>query len=93
MLGQAGRARAASAREIFLFELARRYSFDDDAAAAAARSTASTSHEGPLEALLRFNPSDDTSLKLEADYNTLFSGLASTALSGSSASGTATRSA
>jgi hypothetical protein len=31
---------------------------------------------------VRFNPSDATSLKLEADYDTLFKGLQSTSLSG-----------
>jgi hypothetical protein len=41
-----------------------------------------TSQSGPLESLLRFIPTDRTSVKFEADYDTLFSGLSSTALSG-----------
>jgi hypothetical protein len=42
-----------------------------------------TSRLGQVEALLRLDPSPVTSLKLEADYDTLFSGLRSTGLSGS----------
>ena len=69
------------AREIFFFELSRRYSFDE------LRPLQSfgvqTSQGGPLEALVRFNPSNDTTVKLEASYSTLFSSLDSTGLTGS----------
>lgn len=69
-----------SAREILSFELAQRYSFDD--AQPLQQNAGETSQEGPLEALLRFNPGDRTSLKVEAEYNTLVNSLASTSLSG-----------
>jgi LPS-assembly protein len=71
-----------SAREIFLFELARRISFDDTQPLLTSRNGLIQSTEGPIEALARLNPTDKTSLKLEADYDTLFSGLSSTELSG-----------
>lgn len=73
----------ANAREIFLFELSRRFSFDDDQPLQRSNNGLLTSRLGPVEALLRFDPSPVTSLKLEADYDTLFSGLRSTGLSGS----------
>jgi LPS-assembly protein len=71
------------AREVFLFEIARNYSFDPAQplqVSSADRRVNTT--EGPLEALLRFNPTDRISLKLEADYDTLFSGISSTGLTG-----------
>lgn len=71
-----------NAREVFLFELARRISFDDTQPLQTSQNGLIQSTEGPLEALLRFNPTDRTSVKLEADYSTLFSGLQSTELSG-----------
>jgi len=73
-----------SAREILSFELARRYSFDDTQPLQQGQEGGLRveTQEGPLEALLRFNPSDKTSLKAEATYSTLFSGLDSTSFSG-----------
>lgn len=71
----------ANAREIFLFELSRRYSFDQEQPLIT--STTDRSTAGPLEAEMRFNPSDVTSLKLDASYDTLSKGLDSTGLSGS----------
>jgi LPS-assembly protein len=71
----------ANAREIFLFELSRRYSFDREQPLIISSTDRSTA--GPLEALARFNPSDVTSIKLEASYDTLSKGLDSTGLSGS----------
>jgi LPS-assembly protein len=71
-----------SAREILLFELSRRYSFDDEQPLQFSGNRTLSTREGPLQALLRFNPSDRTSLKVEASYNTLFSELDSTSLSG-----------
>lgn len=71
-----------SAREVFLFELARRISFDDTQPLQTSNDGLVQSTEGPIEALVRLNPTEKTSLKFEADYDTLFSGLASTELSG-----------
>jgi len=71
-----------SAREVFLFELARRISFDDTQPLQTSQDGLIQSTEGPIEALVRLNPTEKTSLKFEADYDTLFSGLASTELSG-----------
>jgi LPS-assembly protein len=73
----------ANAREIFLFELSRRYSFDDEQPLLSSQDRTLISRGGPIEALLRFDPSPVTSLKLEADYDTLFSGLQGTGISGS----------
>ncbi|HWN43328.1 MAG TPA: LPS assembly protein LptD, partial [Thermoanaerobaculia bacterium] len=71
-----------SAREVFLFELARRVSFDDTQPLQQSSNGLVQSTEGPLEALVRVNPTERTSVKFEANYSTLFSGLASTELSG-----------
>lgn len=71
-----------SAREVFLFELAQRYSFDDTQPLQRSQNGLVQSTEGPLEALVRLNPTPRTSVKFEASYSTLFSGLASTELSG-----------
>lgn len=71
-----------SAREIFLFELARRFSFDDEQPLQTAQNGQVKSTEGPIEALARLNPTERTSIKFEADYDTLSSGISSTELSG-----------
>jgi len=71
-----------SAREVFLFELARRVSFDDTQPLQQSSNGLVQSTDGPLEALVRVNPTERTSVKFEANYSTLFSGLASTELSG-----------
>jgi LPS-assembly protein len=71
-----------SAREVFLVELARRFSFDDTQPLLTSKNGQIQSTEGPIEGLVRFNPTDKTSLKLEADYDTLFSGISSTELTG-----------
>jgi LPS-assembly protein len=74
----------ASAREVFLFELSRRISFDDTQPLQQGTTDNGLvqSTDGPLEALVRVNPTERTSVKFEANYSTLFSGLASTELSG-----------
>src|SRR5262249_30712965 len=73
----------SSAREVFLFEIARRYSFDNKQPLLGSTAPgALSSQAGPLEGLLRFEPSETVSLKLEATYDTLYKGLASTGLSG-----------
>ena len=71
-----------SAREIFLFELSRRFSFDDEQPLQRSNNGLITATEGPIEALVRVNPTTRTSVKFEANYSTLFSNLASTELSG-----------
>ncbi|HYH45448.1 MAG TPA: LPS assembly protein LptD, partial [Thermoanaerobaculia bacterium] len=71
-----------SAREVFLFELARRISFDDTQPLQRSNDGLVQSTDGPLEALVRVNPTERTSVKFEANYSTLFSSLASTELSG-----------
>lgn len=71
-----------SAREVFLFELARRISFDDTQPLQTSQDGLVQSTEGPIEALVRLNPTEKTSVKFAADYDTLFSGLESTELSG-----------
>ncbi|HEX9940546.1 MAG TPA: LPS assembly protein LptD [Thermoanaerobaculia bacterium] len=71
------------AREVLFFEIARNYGFDPSQplqVSAADRTVNTTA--GPIEALLRFNPTDRVTLKLEADYDTLFSGISSTGLTG-----------
>src|SRR5215203_6577077 len=78
-----------AAREVLLFEVARSYSFDalQPLQVAPGDRTVSTT-QGPIEALLRFSPTDKISLKLEADYDTLFGGISSTGLTGNYGFGT-----
>jgi len=71
-----------AAREVLLFEIARNYSFDPLQPLQRSQDRQVTSTAGPVEALLRFNPTDKISLKLEADYDTLFGGISSTGLTG-----------
>jgi LPS-assembly protein len=71
-----------NSREVFLFELARNYSFDTTQPLQVSIDRATTTTAGPLEGLLRFNPTDKISLKIEATYSTLFKGLAQTSLTG-----------
>lgn len=69
------------ARELLSWELSRFYSFDEDAPLQTASDGRSTSI-GPLSSLLRFNPTSVTSLTARVDYNTLFSQLTSSSVSG-----------
>ncbi len=69
-----------SSREVLSFELAQSFSFDDQQPLQ--RGDGRTDKAGPLSALLRFNPTDGTSLKVEVFYSTLFSRVTSTTLSG-----------
>ncbi|MFP3941399.1 MAG: LPS-assembly protein LptD [Gemmatimonadota bacterium] len=76
-----------SAREILTFELAQDYSFDSKeplqrGAAVLGDPEAETleSQRGPLEATLRFAPSDTTSLRAEWRYSTLFDQLTSSSI-------------
>ena len=76
-------AEGVVAREIFLFEIARAYSFDDTQPLQIAPGNRDVnSAAGPFEALIRFNPAERISFKLEADYDTLFGGISSTGFTG-----------
>jgi len=71
-----------NAREVLLFEVARNFSFDSAEPLQSSLDAQTTTTAGPLEALLRYNPTDKISLKIQVDYNTLFKGIASTSLTG-----------
>ena len=77
-----GKTGEGSAREVFLFEFSQRFSFDDTQPLQRSNNGLIESTEGPIEALVRLNPTERTSVKFQADYSTLFSNLASTELSG-----------
>jgi LPS-assembly protein len=71
-----------NAREVLLFEVARNFSFDKTQPLQSSIDTLTTTSQGPVETMLRFNPTDKISLKVEVDYDTLFKGIASTSLTG-----------
>jgi LPS-assembly protein len=71
------------AREILLFEVARRYTFDSARPLQTSVDGLTTTNAGPLETLLRFNPTEKISLTAMATYGTLFQGIQSTGLTGS----------
>lgn len=71
-----------NAREVLLFEVARNYSFDSLSPLQSSLDRQNVTAAGPLETLLRYNPTDKISLKIQVNYNTLFSGIASTSLTG-----------
>lgn len=72
------------AREVLFFEIARNYSFDKTAPQQTSiLDPTLTSNAGPLETLLRINPTQKISLTATATYGTLFRGVASTGLTGS----------
>jgi hypothetical protein len=81
-----------SAREILLIELSRSYSFDRGRPLLSGTVVPPnetnpnpqplTSQQGPLDLLVRFNPTAGTSVKAEATYDTLFKHVAATSLSG-----------
>ncbi|MEO7794331.1 MAG: LPS assembly protein LptD, partial [Thermoanaerobaculia bacterium] len=68
--------------EILSFELAQAYSFDIEQPLQRSRDGLTTEDLSPIFAKLRFNPSRDFSLQAQAAYNTLFTALDSTSLSG-----------
>ncbi len=68
------------AREVLSFELSQSYSFDSTQPLQ--RAAGRTDPWGPLQAQLRWAPSELTNLRAHANYNTLASRLDSTALSG-----------
>ncbi len=72
--------------EIASFELSQAFSLDDELPLQTGRDLEGVlqeAKEGPMRAILRFNPSQGTSLKAEAAYNTLFGQMQSASLSGS----------
>ncbi|MBW8876870.1 MAG: LPS-assembly protein LptD [Acidobacteria bacterium] len=71
-----------NAREVFLFEIARNYSFNAAQPLQSSIDALTTTNAGPLETLLRYNPTDKISLKIDATYDTLFKGISSTSLTG-----------
>lgn len=84
---------AGGAREVLSFELARRYSFDDELALESGTidvlqadgtvlPTFESSQAGPLEAVLRAYPSERFGLRVRADYSLLFSELTTLQVSG-----------
>jgi len=71
--------------EIVSFELQQGFSLDNTQflqRGVGMDGKAQTSQEGPLRAILRFNPSATTSLKAEAAYNTLFGQMQALSISG-----------
>jgi LPS-assembly protein len=77
------------AREILFFEVARNYGFDPLQPEQTSADGLTTTTQGPLEFLLRANPTAKISLTASATYDTLFRGIASTGFTGSYAFGPA----
>ncbi|HVR10718.1 MAG TPA: LPS assembly protein LptD [Thermoanaerobaculia bacterium] len=71
----------ASAREVMLFEVSRMYSFDSKMPFEESLDLIRRSNASPWDFLLRFNPSEKTSVKGEVQYSGLFGRIASTSLS------------
>lgn len=76
-----------AAREILTFELSQSYSFDDEQPLEQGRESLDDpeaptldSRSGPLEATLRFAPSDKTNLRADWRYSTLFNQLLSSSI-------------
>ncbi len=82
ILARPADAAQGGAFEILSFELAQAYSFDDEQPLQRSRDGLTTDAASALFAKLRFNPSRAFSLQAQAAYNTLFTGLESTSLSG-----------
>ena len=82
ILARPADATQGGAFEILSFELAQAYSFDEEQPLQRSRDGLTTDAASALFAKLRFNPSRAFSLQAQAAYNTLFTGLESTSLSG-----------
>ena len=82
LLARPADATQGGAFEILSFELSQAYSFDQTQPLQKSRDGLTTDSSSPLFAKLRFNPSRAFSLQAQAAYNTLFTGLDSTSLSG-----------
>lgn len=81
VLGKSDEANA-SARELLLFEVSRMYSFDpNQPLEVSSTDLTKKSGAGPWDALLRFNPSEKTSVKAEVQYSGLFGRISATSLS------------
>jgi lipopolysaccharide assembly outer membrane protein LptD (OstA) len=87
LLGKPDTETGAS-REILFFEVARNYGFDPAQPEQTSADGLTTTTQGPLEFLLRANPTAKISLTASATYDTLFRGVASTGFTGSYAFGT-----
>lgn len=74
---------AAGAFEILSVQFFRDVSLDADRPLLRSLDRSLTSQNGPVGALLRFNPSRRTGVRFDALYDTLFSQVSSTAISGS----------
>jgi hypothetical protein len=79
---EGGKGGVGTAREVFLFEVARDLSFDDLQPLQTSIDGLENDTAGPLEALVRINPSDKTSFESRVTYSTLDARLASSSLSG-----------
>ena len=82
LLARPADATRGGAFEILSFELAQAYSFDNQQPLQKSRDGLVTDQASGIFAKLRFNPSRAFSLQVQAAYNTLFTGLDSTSLSG-----------
>ena len=82
LLARPADATQGGAFEILSFELAQAYSFDQEQPLQRSRDGLNTDAASPIFAKLRFNPSRAFSLQMQAAYNTLFTGLDSTSISG-----------
>lgn len=82
VLAKPGDPEAGGAFEIFSFEIAQAYSFDDDQPLQSSQDRTQTTAESAIFTKLRFNPGKSFSLQAQTAYNTLFSGLESTSISG-----------
>lgn len=80
VLGKPADEKKGSAREIFFFELAQNYSFDQQQPLQQLNER--KNQRGPLEAQLRFDPTRTTSLKAQFVYNTLASQLTQRSFTG-----------
>ncbi len=83
-----GGGQSGAAREVFLFEVARDLSYDDEQPLQRSIDGLETDTAGPLESLLRINPSEKTSFETRLSYDTLDSRIASSSLSGAYGWGT-----
>ncbi len=70
------------AREILFFEVARNYSLDKTQPLQISADGMAVTTSGPIQSLLRFNPTQKIGLTAMVTYNTLFKGIASTSFTG-----------
>lgn len=71
------------AREILSLTIFQDHSFDEDRPLQRSRDGSETKSLGPLSALLLYNPSRSTNVRVDLAYDTLFGGLESTSVSSS----------